>query len=304
MDNSEKRASASEKVRAQYGGRDTLFSLSNLPKIVELRLEIIQANPDQPRKTFVEAGIRELANSIESHGLIQPITVRRLAEDDGYMVIAGERRLRAFQLLKRQTVPAIISTGNADEIALIENLQREDLKPLEEAEALDALRQRHGYTQDELARIVSKAKSTISELLSLMDLPEAIKADVRTSELPISKSVLIEVSRLKNEPEQLQLWEQVKTGRATVRTARAHKESGGVRETLTPLAKTLAAARSFARRLEKLSTEDLVTNRDQYMELLDVKQRLDDLMAEHTARGGELHQELARRITHSLRSEV
>ena len=296
MDNSEKRASASEKVRTQFGGRDALFGLSGLPKLVELRLEMIHANPDQPRKTFDEAGIRELANSIESHGLIQPITVRRLTEGDGYMVIAGERRLRAFQLLGRQTVPAIISTGNADEIALIENLQREDLKPLEEAEALDALRQRHGYTQDELARIVSKAKSTISELLSLIELPEVIKTEVRTSERPISKSVLIEVSRLKQEPEQLRLWEQVKTGRATVRTARAHKDGGGTRETLTPLAKTLAAARCFARRLEELATEDLVTNRDQYGELLEVKQRLDDLMSEHTARSRELQQKLAQRI--------
>jgi len=304
MDSSEKRASASEKVRAQFGGRDALFGLSSVPKVVELRLEMIQANPDQPRKTFDEAGLRELANSIERHGLIQPITVRRLSEGDGYMVIAGERRLRAFQLLGRQTVPAIISTGNADEIALIENLQREDLKPLEEAEALDALRQRHGYSQEELARIVSKAKSTISELLSLIDLPEVIKAEVRTSELPISKSVLIEVSRLKEEPEQLRLWEQVKSGRATVRNARAHKDGSAPRETPTPLAKTLAAARSFARRLEELATEDLITNRGQYIELLEVKQRLDDLMAEHTARDGELHQELAGRITHTPSSDA
>jgi hypothetical protein len=114
-------------------------------------------------------------------------------------------------------------------------------------------------------------------------LPEVIKSEVRTSEPPISKSVLIEVSRLKEEPEQLRLWEQVKTGRATVRSARAHKDGSGARESLTPLAKTLAAGRSFARHLEELATEDLVTNRDQYVELLGVKQRLDDLMAEHTA---------------------
>lgn len=286
MDSSEKRAAGAAKVRAQFGGRDALFGLSSLPKLVELRLDLIQANPNQPRKTFDENGIKELASSIESHGLIQPITVRRLPDGDSYMVVAGERRFRAFELLERQTVPAIISTGSADEIALIENLQREDLKPLEEAEALEALRQQHGYTQGELARIVSKAKSTISELLSLNALPEPIKAEVRTSELPVTKSILIEVTRLKNEPEQLKLWNQIKTGRSTVRAARQRKEDGEVRDNQTPAIKMLAAGRTFVRRLKRIPADDLTANQDQYLELMQLKQQLDAMIAEIETRQG------------------
>jgi ParB family chromosome partitioning protein len=281
MDSSERRAAGAAKVRAQFGGRDALFGTSGLPKLVELRLEVIQTNPNQPRKTFDEGALRELASSIESHGLIQPITVRRLPDDDSYMVVAGERRLRAFQLLERQTIPAIISTGSADEIALIENLQREDLKPLEEAEALEALRQQHGYTQEELARIVSKAKSTISELLSLNELPAPIKAEVRTSELPVSKSVLIEITRLKSEPEQLKLWDQVKTGRrSTVRAARQQKEDGEVRDNQTPAMKMLAAGRSFVRRLKRIPADDLTANRDQYLELMELKRQLNAMITD------------------------
>lgn len=280
MKSSENRAAGSEKVRAQFGGRDTLFGLSSLPKLVELRLEMIQANPNQPRKTFDEDGLRELASSIESHGLIQPVTVSRAPEGDGYMVVAGERRFRAFQLLNRPTIPAIISTGNADEIALIENLQREDLKPLEEAEALEALRQQHGYTQEELARIVSKAKSTISELLSLNELPEPIKTEVRTSERPVTKSVLIEITRLREEPEQLKLWEQVKAGRSTVRAARQQKEEGEVRDNQTPAMKMLTAGRTFVRRLKRIPTDDLTANRDQYFELMELKQQIDAMITE------------------------
>ncbi len=280
--------------------RDALFDTSaNFPKVVELDLVQIRPNPHQPRKTVGEAGLEELAASIEQHGLISPIVVKE--KDGGYVLVAGQRRFLAHQRLGRETIFAIVTEGNPDEIAIIENLQREDLKPLEEAESLAALQGRYGYTQEELARVVAKAKSTISELLSLNDLPEPVKAEVRTSERPLSKSVLIEVARLRSESEQLKLWEQIKSGRATVRAARQRKEEGAVRDNLTPTSKALAAGRSFIRRLERLPTEDLVANRDQYVELLELKQRLDDLIGEHVARGGELQQEATQRGPSSSR---
>src|SRR3954470_13140734 len=115
---------ASQKIRAQFGGRDPLFGASGkAPKLVELRLEMIRLNPDQPRKTFDELRIGELATSIDQHGLLQPITVKRIPDEEVYLLVAGERRYRAVQKLDRETVTAIITDGNVDEIAVIENLQ-------------------------------------------------------------------------------------------------------------------------------------------------------------------------------------
>ena len=128
-----------------------LRTAADRPRIVEIDLHDLHPNPDQPRKTFSEESLIELAASIERHGLIQPITVKRL--DSGtYLLVAGERRFRAFERLGRPTIPAIVTTGDAEEIALIENIQREDLNPLEEAEALARMMDRHRYTQEQLGK--------------------------------------------------------------------------------------------------------------------------------------------------------
>ena len=159
-------------VRAQFGGRDPLFGgAGKLPKLVELRLEVIRLNPDQPRKTFDEETIAELASSIEQHGLMQPITVKRLPEEDAYLLVAGERRYRAVQKLGRPTVTAIITDGNPDELAVIENLQREDLRPVEQADALARLMEKHGWSQEQLGKVVVKAGNTIKDTLSHSPLP-------------------------------------------------------------------------------------------------------------------------------------
>ena len=138
----------------------------DLPRIVEVDLERLTPNPDQPRKTFDEAALRELAASIERHGLIQPVTVKEAA-DDRYILVAGERRYRAHQLLGRSTIAAILTQGNPDEIALIENLQREDLNPIDAAEALATLMERHRYSQEDLGRAIGKNRVTVNELLRL-----------------------------------------------------------------------------------------------------------------------------------------
>lgn len=280
------RANTSEKVRAQFGGRDPLFGATGrLPKLVELRLEMLRHNPDQPRKAFDEEGIAELASSIEQHGLLQPITVKRIPEDDIYLLVAGERRYRAVQKLGRDTITAIITDGNADEIAVIENLQREDLRPLEQAEALGRLIEKHGYTQEQLAKVIGKARTTITELLQLTALPEEIREESRTSDIP--KSVLIEIVRAKEPEAQRALWDRVKGG-GTVRSVRATKKSGEVKDaqTLTPTTKALAAARSLLRRLEELKPGELTANHDQYQELLRVKTQIDELVRQKARSAG------------------
>ena len=203
--------------------RSMFFETSlDLPRIVEVDLDRLMPNPDQPRKTFDEASLRDLAASIEQHGLIQPVTVKEAAGDN-YILVAGERRYRAHQLLGRTTIAAIITQGNPDEIALIENLQREDLNPIEAAEALATLMERHRYSQEDLGRTIGKNRVTVNELLRLNTLPQKIKEECRTSDT-LRKSVLIELARLDRESEQLRLWEAIKSGQLmTVRAAREHK---------------------------------------------------------------------------------
>ena len=173
--------------------RDVFFGTSpNLPRIIEVDLSKLRPNPDQPRRDFNQESLRELADSIAQHGLIQPIAVARDPEDDRrFIIVAGERRFRAFQLLDRETIPAIITSGAPDEIALIENIQRENLHPLDEALALANLMTRHNYTHEEISKVVGKARNTVTELLLLTTLPERIQDECRTSDM-ISKSMLIE----------------------------------------------------------------------------------------------------------------
>ncbi len=269
---------ASDTVRSQFGGRDPLFGTrGKLPKLVELRLDMVRPNPDQPRKIFDEESAAELASSIEQHGLLQPITVKRIPEEDAYLLVAGGRRYQATQKLGRETITAIITDGNADEIAIIENLQREDLKPLEQAEALGRLMEKYDYTQEQLAKIIGKARTTVTELLQLTTLPQEIREESRTSDIP--KSVLIEIVRAKEPEAQRALWERVKNG-GTVRSVRTTKKSGEVKDAqiLTTTTKVLAAARGLLRRLEELQPGELTANHDQYQELMRVKAQIDELV--------------------------
>jgi ParB family transcriptional regulator, chromosome partitioning protein len=205
--------------------KDVLFGISgDLPRIIEVELQKLRPNPDQPRTNFSQEAMQELASSIEQHGLIQPIAVVEDRENEGgFIIVAGERRYRAYKLLGKETIPAITTSGNPDEIALIENMQREDLSPIDEAEALEKLMGRHNYKQEDLAKVIGKARTTVVELLSLNNLPEEIKSECRTSDT-VSKSVLIEIVRLGKAKDQLKFWKSLKQGqKKTVRAARAHK---------------------------------------------------------------------------------
>ncbi len=203
--------------------RSMFFETSlDLPRIVEVDLDRITPNPDQPRKTFDEETLQELAVSIEKHGLIQPVVVKE-TPGETYILVAGERRYRAHKLLDRATIAAIVTQGNPDEIALIENLQREDLNPIEMAEALSTMMDRYRYSQEELGRAIGKNRVTVNELLRLNTLPQKIKEECRTSDT-LRKSVLIELARLSKASEQLRLWEEIKSGRlGTVRATRERK---------------------------------------------------------------------------------
>ncbi|MDO7906168.1 ParB/RepB/Spo0J family partition protein [Paenibacillus sp. JX-17] len=148
-------------------------------KVVEVPLAQLRANPYQPRKTFDEESIRELAESIRQHGVIQPIIVRSVLR--GYEIIAGERRFRASQYCGKTTIPAVVrnfTDQQVSEIALIENLQRENLNAMEVAVAYQGLMEQFSLTQEELSMKVGKSRSHIANFLRLLSLPDEVKDHV------------------------------------------------------------------------------------------------------------------------------
>jgi len=206
--------------------KNVLFQTSeNLPTIIELALDEVTLNPDQPRKTFEPESLQELADSIAEHGLIQPVTVTVADGEKPYMLVAGERRYRAHQLLGRETIAAILTTGEPDVIALIENIQREALNPLEEAEAYAQMMERHGYSQKELGQMVGKKQNTISEALSLSRLSPAVVEQYRTSDTPLSKNVLVEIAKESDETRQLELVGEALSYKLGVRAVRERRKA-------------------------------------------------------------------------------
>jgi ParB family chromosome partitioning protein len=150
----------------------------------EVEVSRIQRNPNQPRMQFDEKALDELADSIRERGVLQPILLRPDGGD--FMIVAGERRWRAAQRAQLHTIPAIIrdiDESTIAELALIENIQREDLNPLEEAEGYRQLIRKHGHTQDGVALLVHKSRSHVTNLLRLLDLPEFVRQSLMNGDI-------------------------------------------------------------------------------------------------------------------------
>lgn len=167
-------------------------------------IEKISANPNQPRSYFDAEKLQQLADSIREKGVIQPLLVTR-SSGNRYVLIAGERRLRAAKLAGREEVPVVVMDEGGDreslELALIENIQRHDLNPLEEAMAYARLMEEFQLTQEEVAKKVGRQRSTITNVLRLLQLPEAVRNDV--VEGTISEGHARVLLRIKDHPEQL-----------------------------------------------------------------------------------------------------
>ena len=175
------------------GGLSNLFgddAAANLEEsagnITKIPLTKIERNPDQPRKKFDQQSLEELAESIRLHGVITPITVRRAEKQGYYQIIAGERRWRAARLAGLKEIPVMLleaGEGEVMELALIENLQRQDLNPIEEAEGYEQLMQRFGLTQEEVASRVVKSRSAVANALRLLGLPDEVRTMVAEGKL-------------------------------------------------------------------------------------------------------------------------
>ena len=160
-------------------------SSDNMTSEKKLPINEIVPNKDQPRKTFDQGALQELSDSISQHGVLQPLLVRPLPEG-GYQLVAGERRWRASKMAGLKEVPVVIkelSDVETMEIAIIENLQREDLNPIEEAEGLQALIDRCGFTQEDVAVSVGKSRSAIANSLRLLKLPQEVRDMTRNGEI-------------------------------------------------------------------------------------------------------------------------
>jgi ParB family chromosome partitioning protein len=205
-------------------GRGLGALLSSTPSdgdvLVEVAIDQIEPNPNQPRKDFESKSLDELASSIRASGVIQPIIVRQT--DDGYQLIAGERRWRAARLAGLEKIPAIVreaSDAESLELALVENLLREDLNPMEEAEAYRHLLTQFSWTQEQLAQRIGLDRTSIANALRLLRLPDEIQSDLRSGRLTMGHARAL--LALNTTAEQLKLRDEILANEWSVRATEA-----------------------------------------------------------------------------------
>ena len=203
-------------------GLDALISTeavrtSGSSSIGEIEIDKIFANPNQPRRDFNEEALQELADSIKELGVIQPITLRKM-DDDTYQIIAGERRFRASQLAGKETIPAYILKADDEEtmeMALIENIQREDLNPLEISLAYQQLIEQHNLSQEQLSKRVGKGRATVANFLRLLRLPATIQVALKERKIDMghAKALL----SLDSHADQINLFHEIEKNGYSVR---------------------------------------------------------------------------------------
>lgn len=193
-------------LNQEMGQIPDISVLTGLERVVVKPIPLVQIspNPDQPRKTFSEAELKDLSESIKEKGVLVPIIIRPVQNKSYlYEIVAGERRYRAAKMAGLSEIPALVKTltnQNAMEIALIENVQRENLNPIEEAEGYENLMQKCAYSIEDVSKLIGKSASYIRNLMRINDLPESIKEMVKNGELSASHARTISVAE---NPEEL-----------------------------------------------------------------------------------------------------
>ncbi len=231
-------------------------------ELMDIDMAMVVPTEAQPRQSFKEDTIKELAESIEKNGLLQPIVVRPM-ENGKYQIIAGERRYRAFKKLGRTMIPAIVrdyEDEEVDKLQLVENVQREDLNPYDEAIAYLKLKEKYGLKQDDIAKAVGKSRPYISNMTRLLSLEDEILEMLKNGEITVSHAKLI--LSLDTKEERLKLAHKIKDAGLTVR----HTEDR-------------------TRKPKKAKPEDIY--------IKDIRERLEDFLStkvaiKHTKRGGSI----------------
>jgi ParB family chromosome partitioning protein len=240
-------------------GLDALITIDEVKtegssSINEIELSKIQANPDQPRRVFDEEALLELAASIRQIGVIQPITLRKINED-AYQIIAGERRYRASLLTDLKTIPAYIKTAddeNVMEMALVENIQREDLNSIEIALAYQNLIETYSLTQERLSERVGKKRTTIANYLRLLKLPAEIQMGLRDKKIDMAHARTIVT--LDDAATQLEVYELILEEGLSVRKVEEYVRAIGKGEKLEDLLKEEKAVETIKKTGTKRAT--------------------------------------------------
>jgi ParB family chromosome partitioning protein len=211
---------------AHYVEQLTSFSGAAVGRMIPV--EKVRPNPDQPRKALGD--LHELTDSIREKGVLEPLLVRYMPREDTYYIISGERRYhasRAAGLLEVPCIEKIADDAETLELALIENLQRKDLTPFEEAEGLYRLAEQFAYTHEDIARKIARARSSVTETLSLRNIPESIRRDCIESGI-VSKSLLLQIARQPNEKKMAETVDRILQGGLTRDEARRERREESV----------------------------------------------------------------------------
>ncbi|MFB6181474.1 MAG: ParB/RepB/Spo0J family partition protein [Candidatus Magasanikbacteria bacterium] len=224
-DQEEKQSSKTDVSGSGELEKDKQKQQTDAGQVIKVNIEKISPNPHQPRKNFPEEELKDLVRSIKEYGVMQPVTIKPKSEGK-YELVAGERRLRASKKANKQKIPAIIkdtSEKEQMELAMIENLQRQDLSPLEEAMAYNSLMQKFDLTQSEVADRVGRSRSNIANMIRLLELPDEIKQalDERRIEAGKARALL----SLESEAKQLELFERLLEEELSVRELEQHASS-------------------------------------------------------------------------------
>jgi ParB family chromosome partitioning protein len=243
--------------------------------VIRIPVSNLRPNPFQVRKDFdsprAQRELEELRNSIKEHGLQTPIHVQTDPDNpnsDNYIIVAGERRWRAMKMLGEEFVEAKKVEGDPETLALIENIQRADLSPVEEAEAYIRLMKRNSWSQGVLAKKLGKSRPSVNDMVKIAGLPEAIKQTCQTADTLPSKSALVELAKVGDPAEQLAIWHALQSkGKIKLSEARQHRQNTLPQS--DAFAKSLHAARHFLKRLDAIE-QILPENLSELLELRDV----------------------------------